>query len=268
MSLLSVLMYPSLIKVLISFFFFNQSINRMEGYDPFWSQWSLWNLISCNSLLVTNIHDTAWCTCRLLLHCPLIKANIIFLHSKGLSKGAKIEVTEKWNSRQKSNLESETVRNMPDSTTPNPLNQMECQLTFHFISSEKKSHKQSKLKKKKNQQTTNKNIATLMWYGNVHAQKIHKSKHTFVILITRQKRSPLLGSRTQLRMPCFQCPQPGEQSGRGYIAPLNPQSLSGGSTSISLISADTLVRVVTGQGYVSPSALSYHRVQYGLWTYP
>lgn len=70
--------------------------------------------------------------------------------------------------------------------------------------------------------------------------------------------------RTQLRMPCFQCPQPGEQSGRGYIAPLNPQSLSGGSTSISLISADTLVRVVTGQGYVSPSAPSHRGVQYSL----
>ncbi len=165
MSLLSVLMYPSLIKVLISFFFFNQSINRMEGYDPFWSQWSLWNLISCNSLLVTNIHDTAWCTCRLLLHCPLIKANIIFLHSKGLSKGAKIEVTEKWNSRQKSKPGEWDGKKHARLYNSKSSDQMECQLTFHFISSEKKSHKQSKLKKKKNQQTTNKKYcyAHVIW---------------------------------------------------------------------------------------------------------
>lgn len=52
-------------------------------------------------------------------------------------------------------------------------------------------------------------------------------------------------------IPCPKRPSPGTQLGRGYTEPQISQSWSARSTSITVMSADTLVRVLTGQGYVS-----------------
>lgn len=52
-------------------------------------------------------------------------------------------------------------------------------------------------------------------------------------------------------VPCPKCPSPGTQLGRGYTEPQISQDCSPGSTSITVMEVDKLVRVVTRQGYVS-----------------
>lgn len=52
-------------------------------------------------------------------------------------------------------------------------------------------------------------------------------------------------------VPCPQRPSLGTQLGRGYTEPRISQGWSAGLTSITVMLADRLVRVVTGQGYMS-----------------